>query len=234
MTANDILAEHIKRHPAHEWIFPRIGLYIPHGRNIPSATAHSLIDFCEIHRVPRYDIGRGCQLDMMRSRAAAEFLKSDLTYLLFLDDDHVHPYQILNKLAFSVARTVGTEGEIQVIGGMNYKRSYPHEPCVWVDRDESDPWDGSAPPDKAEDSKLGIPTSWDGTKLMRAAIVGTASLLVEPYRHGSLRQILEQPTLCRAIVGQGGSLLMPRKIFKQALLSTQGLPPLLPFVNSPG
>ena len=178
MKANQILAEHVRTHPAHEWIFPRVGLYIPSGRNIPSATAHSIIDFCEIHRLPRYDIGRGCQLDMMRSQAAAEFLKSDLTHLLFLDDDHCHPYQILNKLAMSVAETVGTENEIQVIGGMNYKRSYPHQPCVWVDRDESDPWQGDAPPDDIHESKLGTPVTWTPGRLMRAAIIGTGSMLV--------------------------------------------------------
>ena len=65
--------------------------------------------------------------DEARNQAAIALLKSDFTHLLMLDIDHVHPYNIVQRLA----RWVIMDNGIQVVGGLNYRRSEPHDPCAY-------------------------------------------------------------------------------------------------------
>ena len=66
--------------------------------------------------------------DLARNRASMELLKSDFTHLLMLDIDHVHPTDIIQRLARWVLKD---PKKYQVVGGLNYRRSEPYDPCAY-------------------------------------------------------------------------------------------------------
>ena len=66
--------------------------------------------------------------DLARNRASMELLKSDFTHLLMLDIDHVHPHDIIQRLAKWV---VADPKKYQVVGGLNFRRSEPYDPCAY-------------------------------------------------------------------------------------------------------
>jgi hypothetical protein len=61
-----------------------------------------------------------------------EFLMShpEYTHLLMLDSDHVHPPDIVHRLA---RWCVAYPQEVEVIGGLNFRRGEPYDPCAFVD-----------------------------------------------------------------------------------------------------
>ena len=66
--------------------------------------------------------------DLARNRASMELLKSDFTHLLMLDIDHVHPHDIIQRLARWVLKD---PKKYQVVGGLNFRRSEPYDPCAY-------------------------------------------------------------------------------------------------------
>ena len=66
--------------------------------------------------------------DLARNKASMELLKTDFTHLLMLDIDHVHPTNIIQKLARWV---VEDPKKYQVVGGLNFRRSEPYDPCAY-------------------------------------------------------------------------------------------------------
>jgi len=66
--------------------------------------------------------------DLARNRAGMELLKSDFTHLLMLDIDHVHPHDIIQRLAKWVLKD---PKKYQVVGGLNFRRSEPYDPCAY-------------------------------------------------------------------------------------------------------
>jgi hypothetical protein len=63
--------------------------------------------------------------DLARNKLALELLKSPFTHLIMLDIDHKHPPDIVQKLS----RWFLLRPEVQIVGGLNFRRSYPHDPC---------------------------------------------------------------------------------------------------------
>lgn len=72
--------------------------------------------------------------DLARNRAAIELLKTDFTHLLMLDIDHIHPHDIVQRLA---RWPLADPKKYQVVGGLNFRRSEPHDPCAYT-YDETD------------------------------------------------------------------------------------------------
>lgn len=71
----------------------------------------------------RNDIAR-CKL--------AEFLMADerYTHLVMLDSDHVHPPDIVHRLARWFQ---AYPEQVQVVGGLNFRRGPPFDPCAFID-----------------------------------------------------------------------------------------------------
>lgn len=69
--------------------------------------------------------------DKALNTAGKELLKLDHTHLISLDWDHVHPADIVQRFVVSLT----AHPEIQILGGLNYMRSEPYEPCVWIKKD---------------------------------------------------------------------------------------------------
>jgi len=98
--------------------------------------------------------------DLARNKAAIELLKSDFTHLLMLDIDHVHPPDIIQRLARWV---LSDPKQFQVVGGLNFRRSEPYDPCAYKKGDDGTMWT----------------IEWnEDTTLMEVDRLGTGSILI--------------------------------------------------------
>jgi hypothetical protein len=73
--------------------------------------------------------------DIARCKFGEFLVNSNYTHLLMLDSDHVHPADIVPRLARWFR---AYPDEVQVLGGLNFRRGAPYDPCAFVD-----PGDGS-------------------------------------------------------------------------------------------
>ena len=103
--------------------------------------------------------------DLARNRLAMRLLESNYTHLLMLDLDHTHPADIVQRLA----RFPLMNPEIKIVGGLNFRRSEPYEPCAFI---------------RNGDGSLGAPADWNGG-LMEVDYLGTGSILIA-------REVFEQ------------------------------------------
>ncbi len=68
------------------------------------------------------------RVDMARNEAAAACLRGDYTHLCMLDADHVHPGDVVERLA----RWMIKDPAALIVGGLNFKRAAPFEPCAFA------------------------------------------------------------------------------------------------------
>lgn len=66
--------------------------------------------------------------DIARYKFAKHLLESDFTHLLMMDSDHIHPHDIVQRLA----RWCIVYPQIEVVGAMCFRRSEPYDPCAFV------------------------------------------------------------------------------------------------------
>jgi hypothetical protein len=71
-----------------------------------------------------------CRNDIARHKMCQFLLNGPYTHLLMLDSDHVHPADIVQRLARWFQ---AYPDKIQVIGGLNFRRGEPYDPCAFVD-----------------------------------------------------------------------------------------------------
>jgi hypothetical protein len=68
-------------------------------------------------------------VSLVRDSLVREFLKHpEFTHLLMLDSDHIHPLDIIERLA----RWIGHPNKPRIIGGLNYQRKPPYRPCAFM------------------------------------------------------------------------------------------------------
>jgi len=70
--------------------------------------------------------------DIARCRLALQLLESDFTHLLMLDSDHMHPPDIVDRLV----RWVRMDKTKLVVGGLNFRRGAPYDPCAYFLNDK--------------------------------------------------------------------------------------------------
>ena len=68
--------------------------------------------------------------DIARHKLAKFLLDGDYTHLLMLDSDHIHPPDIVARLARWFQ---AYPNEVRVVGGLNFRRGAPYDPCAFVD-----------------------------------------------------------------------------------------------------
>jgi len=68
--------------------------------------------------------------DIARCKFGEYLLESKFTHLLMLDSDHVHPPDVVQRLARWFR---AYPGQIEVIGGLNFRRGAPFDPCAFID-----------------------------------------------------------------------------------------------------
>jgi hypothetical protein len=153
------IEEQLNTLPIASWLWPRILVGIPLERTISHASLvfHRFMEIAlQGPVVLKQDYTR---TDLARNRFATKLLESDYTHLLMLDIDHVHPADIIQRLA----RWPMMKPEVQVVGGLNFRRSEPYEPCCFF-RDE-------------EGGNVTTPAKWK-PGLMKVDYIGTGSILI--------------------------------------------------------
>lgn len=68
--------------------------------------------------------------DIARCKFTEFLLSGDYTHLVMLDSDHVHPQDIVLRLARWFQ---AYPDEVQVCGGLNFRRGEPFDPCAFID-----------------------------------------------------------------------------------------------------
>ncbi len=144
--------------PIREWDYPRIVLAIPLERSI-SYASDTFFQFLGIAQtgIPILNFPYG-RTDLVRNKMALSLLQSDFTHLLMLDIDHIHPIDIAHRLG----KWVIANPDIKVVGGLNFRRSAPYDPCCFI---------------RGEDGGLYPPVVWD-QGLIEVDAIGTGSILI--------------------------------------------------------
>lgn len=144
--------------PIASWPWPRIIAFVPQFPAIPHGD-DVFYHFWAIAQqgVPIMRINYG-RTDLVRNQAAKTLLGSDYTHVLMLDQDHQHPHHIVQALA----RWVIADPTIQVVGGLNFRRGAPYDPCAYL---------------LGEDGRLYPPADWE-EGLLEVDAIGTGSLLI--------------------------------------------------------
>lgn len=87
--------------------------------------------FCEIliqgWPIARLEYTRN---DIARQKFAEFMMSSEYTHLLMLDSDHIHPPDIVQRLARWFR---AYPEQVQVVGGLNFRRGEPYDPCAFID-----------------------------------------------------------------------------------------------------
>ena len=144
--------------PIASWIYPRILVAIPLERSISNASLvfHRFMEIAaQGVAILKQDYTR---TDLARNRFAIKLLESQYTHLLMLDVDHVHPRDIVQRLA----RWPLMNPEVEVVGGLNFRRSEPYEPCCFF---------------KDDNGRVNAPADWSAG-LMKVDYIGTGSILI--------------------------------------------------------
>ena len=147
----------LKRLPISAWDYPRVGVFVPIERTISYAWKFIQWYTKLAIQSPIFLQHDYATTDVARNRAVEQLLKSDLTHILMLDMDHIHPANIIQRLAgwFIV------KPEVQVVGGLNYKRGVPYFPCCFI----------------KDENGYAYPTEWE-SGLMPVDMVGTGSIMI--------------------------------------------------------
>ena len=149
--------------PVKNWEYPRILVAILVERCLSDADK-ILKPFMDLARtgvdyvVPPY--GR---TDIVRNKLGLTVLSTDYTHILMLDNDHIHPSDIIHKLARWILLAKTEEEEPLVIGGLNFTRMPPFYPCAFI---------------KPEGQKKFLPITKYKRGLIPVDAVGTGSILI--------------------------------------------------------
>ncbi len=159
--------------PACQWEWPKIGLFVPTGHNVPAECFWSFMRIQRAHGLPDLPLSRMLQLDLYRTRACEALMRSKtLTHLLMLDADHDHPVDIVAKLASRVIATMDSPEPVEIVAGLNFSRAPGHKACCYADADPTNPWDTQS------EKGLAPVVGWPQWGLMEVAIAGTGSMLI--------------------------------------------------------
>ncbi len=151
----------LSKKPISAWPYPRILTGVLQERAM-SYASYVFYDFWDIAMQGTPIIKMPyVRTDIARNKMAIQTLKSDYTHLLMLDIDHRHPIEIIQRLA----RWVLQKPEVQVVGGLNFRRGKPFDPCCGF-------WD-----DEDDDGGILRPVEWE-PGLLKMDMVGTGSMLI--------------------------------------------------------
>jgi hypothetical protein len=156
MTTDNEKLQVLKTQPITSWEYPRIILGVPQERAM-SYSEDVFFWRIAMQGVPILQLPYD-RVDVARNKMAIELLRSDFTHLLMLDIDHVHPWNIVQRLA----KWVLLKPEVQVVGGLNFRRGEPYDPCCGY-------W--------GDDGKYYTPAEW-GKGLIQVDLIGTGSILI--------------------------------------------------------
>jgi len=133
-----------------------VAIAIPLERNIRDIAFLSIIPI--LQKGYGYIGGNYGRTDMARNQIAKDFMDSDFTHVLMMDSDHIHPPDLVERLA----RWVINDPEKKIVSGINFRRSAPYDPCVYMEM---------------ENGQLAAPLRWDNG-IGLADVVGFGCVLI--------------------------------------------------------
>ena len=150
--------ELLNTRPISSWEYPRVIVGIPLERALSHAN-ETFWRFMEIaSRNPVFGRLPYQRTDLYRNKMAELLLSTDFTHLIMLDIDHTHPVDIIQRLS----RWVLMDDKIKIVGGLNFRRGEPFEPCAF----NQDP-----------DGTVYAPADW-GQGLIKVDYIGTGSIMI--------------------------------------------------------
>lgn len=149
--------EVLRQLPIRMWEYPKILLFVPMFPALPYAS-DVFYDFMAIAARGPAILRSGChRVDMAREKACEQFMETDFTHILMLDADHKHPPDIIQQLA----KWVIEDPDKLVVGGLNFRRTPPYDPCAYI----------------IQDNEYHTLLDWD-PGLLEVDRVGTGSILI--------------------------------------------------------
>lgn len=127
MSLEEDLTKILTTLPISSWEYPRIGLAIPIGKSLEHADM-VFYNFMFIASQGPYFIQcpSSVRIDVVRNNIGVQVLRSQLTHVLMLDSDHVHPLNIMQQFAkWALIRP-----DALVISGLNFRRKEPYDPVA--------------------------------------------------------------------------------------------------------
>jgi hypothetical protein len=119
-----------KQKKKQSWPRPILGVLLERSISHADAVFYNFIGIAQLG-IPFIKINHG-RTDLVRNKMALHLLNSNFTHLVMLDIDHVHPVDIVHRLMGHVVRNP----HIQVIGGLNFRRGIPYDPCAFIKGDD--------------------------------------------------------------------------------------------------
>jgi hypothetical protein len=159
----------LNTYPISQWAYPRVLV----GILLERAISHADKVFWPFMHLaiygPAFSEQHPGRIDYVRNKMVIDLLQSDYTHLLMLDIDHIHPPDIVQRLA----RWPLIDPKVRVVSGINFRRGKPFDPVFGN-------YNGH--------KKRMTTAEWD-LGLIQADEVGGATLLV----HRSVFEEMEPP-----------------------------------------
>jgi hypothetical protein len=144
--------------PISSWTWPRILLGIPLERTLGHADKCFWNFMMIASQSPAMIPMAYMRTDLYRNLLATKLLETNFTHVLMLDADHQHPIDIVQRLA----RWVLIDPKVKVVGGLNFRRGEPFEPCAFM-----------------QDNSGGVYSIMEWEKgLVQVDAIGTGSVLI--------------------------------------------------------
>lgn len=123
---SDIDLSVLETTPICAWDYPRILVGIPLERTVSYADK-VFFPFMQIAaQGPAMIESQYGRIDVVRNVMATQLLTSTYTHLLMLDIDHIHPSDIIQRLA----RWTLIFPQLDVVSGLNFRRKKPFDPVA--------------------------------------------------------------------------------------------------------
>ena len=121
------MSQSIPRKPSQNGRWPKIVIGIPMERTINEEAFWAFMAIAQ-KGTPFIKLPYTMRNDRARDMFVRRLLISNATHLLMLDSDHTHPRDIVARLA----RWVIDDPSRLVVGGLNFRRSEPFDPCAFL------------------------------------------------------------------------------------------------------
>lgn len=145
--------------PVSDWAYPRVAVAVLQERAM-SYASETFYQFWGIAQqgVPILRLPYG-RTDQIRNKIGLLTLEhSHITHVIMLDIDHIHPLNVVQHLS----KWFILYPELQVVGGLNFRRSAPYEPCGFI---------------LGQDGKYYSPQDWE-PGLLEVDAIGTGCIMI--------------------------------------------------------
>ena len=118
--------------PIKAWPWPRPLLYVPMFAALPHAADVFGYFMAIATQGPAFINAGQNMVGLAREKGCQQLMDSNFTHIVMLDADHQHQHDIIQRLC----RWVIDDPEKLIIGGLNFRRGEPYDPCAFIEDGE--------------------------------------------------------------------------------------------------